>query len=293
MSNYKKAVAALTAIISMASLGVGTISASAADLDAINEKILNDTASDEEKFVAEYANDSEEMKVAEYVINSGISESDAELAMQIYEDGARNSNIKDFSNDNFYNSDNLAPTQHYMLTIFKGQKNAYRGMTEIVLNTANVRYGGTYTAFDDFDDYIDTFSCSYGKKTDKFVISLTSVASKLDNYVRLVEFPFDYINTDENSIDEASAHNSLVGDKKALFAYESYAMGDVDHNGIVDSTDSSYVMKYVVGSTNLGFAYKDCTADISGIVNREAADYDDDGKITISDVVALNKYLAN
>ena len=75
MDNFKKAIAALTAIISMASLGVGTISASAADLDAINEKILNDTASDEEKFIAEYANDSEEMKVAEYVINSGISES--------------------------------------------------------------------------------------------------------------------------------------------------------------------------------------------------------------------------
>ena len=38
MSNYKKAVAALTAIISMVSLGAGTILASAADLDAINEK---------------------------------------------------------------------------------------------------------------------------------------------------------------------------------------------------------------------------------------------------------------
>ena len=79
MTKMKKLIAALTAITSMVSLGVGTISASAADLDAINEKILNDTASDEEKFIAEYANDSEEMKVAEYVINSGISESDAEL----------------------------------------------------------------------------------------------------------------------------------------------------------------------------------------------------------------------
>ena len=56
MTKTKKLIAALTAITSMVSLGVGTISASAADLDAINEKILNDTASDEEKFIAEYAN---------------------------------------------------------------------------------------------------------------------------------------------------------------------------------------------------------------------------------------------
>ncbi len=290
MTTIKKLIAALTAITSMASLGVGTISASAADLDAINEKILNDTASDEEKFIAEYANDSEEMKIAEYVINSGISESDAELAMQIYEDGARSAGDMDFTNVNYYSRSNLAPTQHYMITIFKDPENAYSGMKEIALNTANVKYGGTYTTFDDFDDYIDTFLCSYGKKTDKFVISLTSVASELDDYVRLVKFPFECVNSNLN---EKIVRDSFKVDSDTSFAHESYAMGDADHNGIVDSTDSSYIMKYVVGSTDLGYNYRDCAANISGFVNREAADYDDDGKITISDVVALNKYLAN
>lgn len=290
MSNFKKAVAALTAVISMASLGAGTISASAADLDAINEKILNDTASDEEKFIAEYANDSEEMKVAEYVINSGISESDAELAMQIYEDGARNADDMDFTNVNYYSRSNLASTQHYMLTIFKEQNSEYSGSTSITLNTNNVKYGGTYTEFNDFDDYIDLLSCNYGTKTKKFVVSLTSLASNLDHYVRLVKFPFECVNL---NLKENDIHNSFTTNANASFAHESYAVGDADHNGVVDSTDSLYILKYVVGSTDLGFEYADYTANISGIVNREAADYDDDGDITVSDVVALNKYLAN
>ena len=100
MTKTKKLIAALTAITSMVSLGVGTISASAADLDAINEKILNDTASDEEKFIAEYANDSEEMKVADYVINSDISLCDAESLMSSYEIGLANANFAETFSDN-------------------------------------------------------------------------------------------------------------------------------------------------------------------------------------------------
>ena len=290
MTTLKKLVAALTAITSMASLGVGTISASAADLDAINEKILNDTASNEEKFVAEYANDSEEMKIADYVINSGISESDAELAMQIYEDGARNADDMDFTNVNYYSNSNLASTQHYMLPLFYSKGLAYDDTARIKLNTSMVTYGGSYTLFDDLGDYIEDLSCGYSESSSTFRINLMAKAAPSGIYYKVSEFPISYTNNIHNEWD---GKNKFTVDNTSSFEYHVYAIGDVDHNGVVDSTDSLYILKYVVGSTDLGFDYLNCKSNISGVVNREAADYDNNGDITVSDVVALNKYLAN
>lgn len=84
MNKFRTTAVALTAILTVSSLGVST--ASAADLDSINSDVLADVATPEEKFVSSFT-DAEEIKIADYLIDSGVDLEDAELAMQIYEEG--------------------------------------------------------------------------------------------------------------------------------------------------------------------------------------------------------------
>ena len=146
MDNFKKAIAALTAIISMASLGVGTISASAADLDAINEKILNDTATEEDKVIAS-CTDSGEIKAMEYLIDSNTSIEEVQLAKQIYDEGLKElqSTASNSCGLDFYSNNGLIPTRHY-ITLVDIKPNAPKDES-ILLNvkenifTSNVEIG--------------------------------------------------------------------------------------------------------------------------------------------------------
>lgn len=292
MNHLKKVIAILTAITGMTTLGTGVISASAVDLDAINEKILNDTATAEEKLIAEYAVDEDSAKVAEYIADcvGEISLDDAELLMMTYADGAKNaSDIGDFSQIGYYNGDNLAPTQHYFISIFNGTDSIYDNTVRIKLDTTMSIYGGTYTIFDDFSDYIDDISCGYAKNISTFKINLVSKPASESLY-KISEFPFSYTNLVAN---EAYGMSTFSFDQTGHFTHASYAIGDVDHNGTVDSTDTMYILKYLAMSTDLAFQYSNCSAGISGIVNREAADFNEDSSIDVADVISLNKYLAN
>ena len=228
MSNFKKVAAALTAITSMASLGVGTISASAADLDAINEKILNDTASDEEKFVAEYANDSEEMKVAEYVINSGISLCDAESLMSSYEIGLANANFTEtFSDDGdtvinlnteFYNDSNLSKNQHYLVFVSKTGEAQVR-------TSFDVTYSNKWIDFDEDAEVnlLNNNSKTYlnfdkvlNDKTNDFYLSVGGRYVKENDIAApkgFAEIPFNVVmkasDTGDEKYSETTLHNKI------------------------------------------------------------------------------------
>mgnify|MGYP001462541219 FL=1 len=88
---------------------------------------------------------------------------------------------------------------------------------------------------------------------------------------------------------DASGCTSTNG-KDSELELHTYALGDFDHNGIVDEADSAYLMKFVT-SYDIDFHYKGVSVDVAGAVNLMAADANEDGVLDISDVAKVNKWI--
>ena len=311
MSNYKKVVAALTAIMSMASLGAGTISASAADLDAINEKILNDTASDEEKFVAEYANDSEEMKVADYVINSDISLCDAESLMSSYEIGLANADFTETFSGNdtiinmnrvFYSDSNLSKNQHYFVLIAHDGTADVDALGEIRYNNSNISFGENPVA----RVFNQGYNVILNKKNSNAVNYLKMTANICQTTQERIptgvfDTPFEILPAASNNgvSTELKLHNQINfkcnftdsnNGNDTQLSFETYARGDFNHDGKLTEDDVTYVMKILVGTySDIVFHFNDKDNNTSKIVTYLAADADRDNDLTVADAVWMNK----
>ncbi len=84
-----------------------------------------------------------------------------------------------------------------------------------------------------------------------------------------------------------SPNDSLSG----KVAYDTYAVGDVDHDGDVTSDDVDCLLEYIVESRDdLGFIYNDSNGvvrPLSAITNWLAADANGDNKISLTDVTKI------
>ena len=72
--------------------------------------------------------------------------------------------------------------------------------------------------------------------------------------------------------------------------FHTYALGDFDHNGIVDVSDYTYLMDYLVLSFNGRFQYTDMNIDIAYQVNRLAVDVNKDGVVDLRDAIEMNSW---
>ena len=71
-----------------------------------------------------------------------------------------------------------------------------------------------------------------------------------------------------------------------------FALGDIDHNGIVNEADSTYLMKFLV-HLSLEFSYNSGTDDTSSLMNIAAMNFNLDDKVDLEDAISLNRYIAN
>ena len=303
MTTLKKLVAVLTAITSMVSLGVGTISASAADLDAINEKILNDTATEEDKVIAS-CTDSGEIKAMEYLIDSNTSIEDVQLAKQIYDEGLRElqSTSSNSCGLDFYSNNGLIPTRHY-ITLVDTKPNAPKDES-IVLNvkdnifTSNVKIGfvNPYTNSSHYNTH-DIFCDDYGfmlrLKGDGINVSSPKLAGESDLYFSTANLKNAAKNSGENA-SEKYLYDCLgvnVRNTTGTFEVQTYALADVYRDGTLSALDSLAILQYLDETNDLLYTYNDGKDHGSSVVNTLAADVNRDGMVTNDDVTLLNKYL--
>lgn len=87
------------------------------------------------------------------------------------------------------------------------------------------------------------------------------------------------------------AFDASFGKSSGSVEVQTYSVGDVWRDGKVSATDSSTILKYIVGSTDLNYTYNDGETHGSSVVNKLAADVNHDGSINDADVLLLNKYL--
>ena len=83
IKNIKTLAASIASFTTVATMGIGCISASANGLTKVDIDLLADTATVEEKFVASYEK-SDEKLAASYYIENGISLVEAQTMMDIY-----------------------------------------------------------------------------------------------------------------------------------------------------------------------------------------------------------------
>ena len=289
MDNFKKAIAALTAIISMASLGVGTISASAADLDAINEKILNDTATEEDKVIAS-CTDSDEIKAMEYLIDSDTSIEDVQLAKQIY-DVAIASDASSSVDLDFYNKNNIAETRHFAVMIDKKPKQAKNEYISVKVDKNIITSGINFSLSSPYNNPNVFETSEITTNRVGFTLNLVGngIAVSSPKLMSIYQMTVSSKCKSEQELKDAMKEFDINGNN--VIDFQTYARADVHRDGKISADDSMWILKYLSGTTDLLLTYNDGDDHCSNIVNLMAADVNMDGKITNDDVTLLNKYL--
>ena len=76
------------------------------------------------------------------------------------------------------------------------------------------------------------------------------------------------------------------------YSMNTYALGDLDHNGIVDSADYTLASRFLVSLINkIDFNYKDVGPGVASAIFILAFDVNMDGQIDLSDAVGINKII--
>ena len=74
---------------------------------------------------------------------------------------------------------------------------------------------------------------------------------------------------------------------------ETFALGDVNHDGVVDAQDQSYLTKFLIGSVNdFDFKYSDGSNHFSYATNGLAADVNQDNVVDMLDAIQIGKYVS-
>lgn len=81
-------------------------------------------------------------------------------------------------------------------------------------------------------------------------------------------------------------------DEDYMFTYQIYAKGDVNHDGLVNQADSTFMLQYLSENTALDIKYVDGSNHYSFVTNVAAADFNLDGIVNMVDIVKVDQYLA-
>ena len=73
-------------------------------------------------------------------------------------------------------------------------------------------------------------------------------------------------------------------DVNRIYKFETYVLGDVNHDGQVNETDTTMLMNILAGSDTFGHIYKEGVAFQSEITNKLASDVNFDGTVDIEDL---------
>lgn len=302
MNKIKKLAASLAAFTTVATMGIGCISASAMGTST-NTKVYTRA---EERFIKSYESQGYS-DVAEYLIDNGISLSEGKKMMNLYIDGKRksgnNSSTSSYVNSStpFYSTSNLSSNQHYGMAI------ASNGSANVTYLYYELEYSPSWVSI---DPDVDINAPNSNVIINSFALGNSTIFhgtfSNLANSntpVRVFDFPFDVVMPSTGVVNYSEAtlkqqfqlsvsHEIADGSSDTNFYYETFIRGDVNHDGKVDSEDYARLIDYNLGSiTEFKSDYSDINQNIAKIVNRTAADADGDGGIGMADIIWVGKHM--
>lgn len=278
----------------------------ALDENALQDGIFNEQAIAEQQFVNSFS-DETTREVAEYYLNGGLSLEETADMVKIYEEGMQQIAVSEQSiviDSPFYSTTDVCKTKHYIAAIQKNPQYAIDEIFDIVLDTSHVECDATNNVFVCFPyadgscdlDYTITVPKSLITSKSTTIRTMVNAKARTDSTaVPMLRYKLDYAKgfspKSENDI-----YTSVDLTRRISNGYveiETYALGDVDHNGVVDAKDQSYVTQVLIGKINdFDFSYSDGEKHYSPAISTLAADVNQDNVIDMQDAIQIGKYVS-
>lgn len=301
--NVTKWMAGLSSAALLASFSALSVPAFAAEYEAMEA----------EAYAASLTNEKAQT-VARYFLDNGFSLEETEEMMGWYMDGLTTieseQNVENGiatasvnTGKAFYSGISKASTQHYGTIIIDDPEANVKGI--LYVDGVFAIDSACYPTFENVETENATLN-DYDN-CDVTMDTVNSVACKIRTSTKTVgtplamcKFPIDSVSVFSS---EAAIYNAVKLDssfvktypggngKNTTFKFHSYALGDFDHNGVVNNADYDYIVNFCILSFDGKFNYTDVAANVAYQVNILAADVNKDGVVTIQDAIALGKII--
>lgn len=217
--------------------------------------------------------------------------------MNAYQNGERLEKESDSGINPYYSETNYAPTKHYAAIIV-----AHPNVGTYF--TPYIEYIGSTFDYGDGENAqnYNTITPPYGLDTAGVSVAQSKFSKKLSFTIETK--PLSQTKLAAVCKQKISPNNTLTSSEARLYyslAYfpgetvsymETYARGDVNHDGLVNDVDVEYLMKFLINGSALDFDYTDRTKHCSYLANVLAADVFEDGAYRINDAVMLQQIVA-
>ncbi|MBO5383679.1 MAG: hypothetical protein J6A30_05200 [Ruminococcus sp.] len=234
--------------------------------------------------------------IAEYCLDNGMSLEETKELVDGYASrntvSAARSGTNDYLPSKYHNDTLLSESDHYIVLILTNTTERVTGKYQMYLTSAYAESNDTYSlcrGYDTASGVILSVNTSYGILTNLVAPAGVTTASEaaFAKYGLIKGESAD----SEKDIYDAIYSSDITSD--ANVAYDTYALGDVNHNGSVDSDDTDCLLEYIVQSReDLSFTYYDSNAGgglHSAVTNWLAADANQDNAISLVDVTTIRK----
>lgn len=280
----------------------------ALDENALQDGIFNEQAIAEQQFVNSFS-DETTREVAEYYLNGGLSLEETADMVKIYEEGVEQMSISTQSGSvtsPYYSTSKLCDTKHYVAVIEALPQYDVNEVFDITLNTRFLKCDPAVDKFTCFpytessfaySDYAFVFKSTASSTTIRTNVTANAKTNgtEAENKVAepLVRFRLHYGDstpTSENALYKSISFSQV---NQGGAEIETFALGDVNHDGVVDAQDQSYLTKFLIGSVNdFDFKYSDGSNHFSYATNGLAADVNQDNVVDMLDAIQIGKYVS-
>ena len=230
-----------------------------------------------------------------YLQENGVSEEDIADIVDLYIAGSAQASATKLDVP-YYNANNLASTQHYVIAITPDTASFPKNITidlyatpktTVLYDQSKNRTTGSDLSLDEEDSPISsTINGTNYMKYSYMMYTLNPPVSSM----ALFTVPINVASG--ANIKSESALNKQVellsnGSKRHV-VFETYALGDVNHDGLVDAADVTYLSNFLLGKeNNFEFTYSDYSTHYAGLTNIYASDVNTDDQISLADLVVL------
>ena len=231
-----------------------------------------------------------------YLQENGVSEEDIADIVDLYIAGSAQASATKLDVP-YYNANSLASTQHYVIAITPDTASFPTGATIDVyakLQTELVPTQAKVITDYDYFAYTNTVLAHIGSDPgaepyNKSSFMLVTQNKKLSSN-GLFTVPIN-ITSSANIKSEAALNKQVEifsNSEKRDVVFETYALGDVNHDGLVDAADVTYLSNFLLGKeNNFEFTYSDYSTHYAGLTNIYASDVNTDDQISLADLIVL------
>lgn len=311
-NTMKKLTAGVSALAMAATLSATSVPAFAAEFENMEAQEFVNSFEDERAH-----------NVAQYCVDNCATLDEAREIMKTYMEGRAlidsESTITSLAKSTkkthqiggaYYSASSVAKTEHKAALLVMNSSAAMRGAIDVMWNHSLIEIETDRINEEGFIKFINGQSMAsnaYGNSSTgenylNFYGSIvnTTTGEFEGHSAVLCTIP---IEPKSNATSEAAIHSSFTRDIRGLFStngydtdieIHTYALGDYDHNGIVNSADASYLLELLTGY-DVEFTYNsgnDPYNTVAGPINVLAADADESGSINIADVTWINNHIS-